>query len=222
MPRQVFHDKSLTLFIAAFEPFGGRDCNTSADLLHALKSSGLPPGIQLAGDAVLPVDFATAWKRLGPEIRQTKPDLLLLMGEKKGGYLTLERFAHNKRRDGNSQAEILSGKPKRLNTRAKLDQIFEMLRQLGQNRFRPGKYAGDYLCNYIYFMALMSEPELPALFLHVPARTANQFSATKNAWLNAMHDLLSAWAAYPGSIGDVRDRIKAIDGAATNDMPREN
>ena len=69
MPRQVFHDKSLTLFIAAFETFGGRDCNTSADLLHALKSSGLPPGIQLAGDAVLPVDcngLEAPWARNSP------------------------------------------------------------------------------------------------------------------------------------------------------------
>jgi len=222
MPRQVFHDKSLTLLVAAFEPFGGRDRNTSADLQQALRSSGLPPGIQLVGDVILPVDFATAWQRLEPEIRQTKPDLLLLMGEKKGGYLTLERFARNTRRDGNSQTEILSGKPKRLHTRVKLDLVYERLRDLGQKRFRLGKNAGDYLCNYIYFMALASEPELPALFLHVPSKTANQFNATKSSWLHAMQDMFSAWAACPGSFADVRDRIKAIDGAATNDMPREN
>ncbi|WP_041949676.1 hypothetical protein [Turneriella parva] len=207
--------------MAAFEPFGGRSCNTSADLLQALISSKMPPGIRLAESAILPVDFATAWQILQPQVLKTKPDLVLLMGEKQGGSLTIESHARNLRRHGSATRKIAADKARFYTSKIVSEQLLAELPLATRQLFMLSENAGDYLCNFVYFMMLSVEPAINALFLHVPARSPQQFRKGAADDVKAVCDLIFSVKRILSGAGNNSD-TKAIDGSGTNGMPREN
>jgi pyroglutamyl-peptidase len=155
----------LRILFSAFEPFGGRRRNTSADVLRKLKLRDTFRKDQVACRKVLlPVNFDTAWPRLQKHMDRCKPDMLILTGEGKTAAVTLETAALNNRRAEPRNTAIDPQLPPII-----YSPLAEILaRQLAlHGGVSVEQDAGDYLCNFIYFQCLSKRPEIPAIFLHV-------------------------------------------------------
>ena len=212
----------MRIFITAFEPFGGRSCNTSADLLQAIVLQNIHPGMLLVGHAILPVDFDAAWPELKSHLDNLEADLVFLMGEKKGGYLTIESHARNRQRLDTTIKKINDSTRQTLQTPLPVKQLRASLPVNMQRRFKLSHNAGDYLCNFIYFKMLEQRPDLVSLFLHVPVRSPEQLRQRIDADVKAVVALLSSLKKYFAPTRNHDSDTKAIDGAGANDMPREN
>ena len=155
----------MRLLISAFEPFGGRRRNTSAEILRQIRLKRLLSGKPVSCQKVLfPVDFDAAWPRLQRKLEYWTPDLVILMGEGKTRPVTLETAARNLRRHS----------PEAIPIDTERQAIYESaaaLRLAGSLPSSSGisieQDPGDYLCNYLYFQCLSRRPEIPTIFLHV-------------------------------------------------------
>lgn len=155
----------LRLLVSAFEPFGDRRRNTSADLLRKVRLSSLFPLDQVRCHKILlPVNFDTAWPRLLCRLEAWKPDLVILTGEGKSNPVTLETAARNQRRGELENAAIDPALPF-VRHSAAAEQLSAALRSIQGISIENDP--GDYLCNYTYFQCLSHQPEKQVLFLHV-------------------------------------------------------
>lgn len=155
----------MRLLASAFEPFGGRRRNTSADLLRKLKLRSIfPDGDVDCRKVFLPVNFDTAWPRLRNIIDQWKPDLLVLTGEGKAAPVTLETAARNQRRSEPQNSPINPELPPLIHSVAGERLGRELNSKMG---ISVEQDPGDYLCNFIYFQCLSNRPKTPAVFLHI-------------------------------------------------------
>lgn len=155
----------MRLLVSAFEPFGGRRNNTSADLLRKLQLRKLFPREESQSRRIiLPVNFETAWPRLSEVIERWQPDLIVLTGEGKSAPVTLEVAARNVRRKETMNAAIDPGLQETISSA-----FAEKLAQLcaSANGISIEQDPGDYLCNFTYFQCLRYRPLTPAIFLHV-------------------------------------------------------
>jgi pyroglutamyl-peptidase len=155
----------LRILFSAFEPFGGRRRNTSADVLRKLKLRDIFQKDQVdCRKVLLPVNFDSAWPRLQKHIDRFKPDMLILTGEGKTAAVTLETAALNNRRAEPRNTAIDPQLPPIISS-----PLAEILaRKLAIHRgISVEQNPGDYLCNFIYFQCLSGRPEIPAIFLHL-------------------------------------------------------
>jgi pyroglutamyl-peptidase len=85
---------TMRLLISGFEPFDGRDINTSQSAVAALREHHFP-GIDFH-TVLLPVERERGPARLLQAVRQIQPDTVICLGEAKGRMrISIERVAIN-------------------------------------------------------------------------------------------------------------------------------
>lgn len=128
------------------------------------------------------------------------------MGEKQGGFLTLETIAHNRRISRRGMIPIDKNAPSTLKP---LPIVSNLRKTINRKSLNISADAGTYLCNYIYYKTLSSRPDIPALFLHICALDKQNFHLQEKKYLT-------------GLLKVIHELAKAIDGAGANYTSREN
>lgn len=143
--------------ITYFEPFGGRTTNASKEVVSLL-------------DGYQRIELPVSWLKVPPlidEILKDEPDYLFMVGEA-GNYdnIVIEAAAHNiangKDNEGvtrNNELIIKDGQPEIINP---------ILPKLFTIPYEFSLHAGQYLCNYAYYLALSKAQTTKVLFIHVP------------------------------------------------------
>ncbi|MCR5296069.1 MAG: HD domain-containing protein [Clostridiales bacterium] len=158
-----------TILVTAFEPFGGKELNTSAEVLRRLPDTIGEYGVR---KKLLPVVFGRAAEIAAGETA----DAVFLLGEAGGrDMVTPETRAVNRREaripdnDGNRPAggEIIPGGPKAYYTRIPVRRIAERMRGEGY-AVAASEDAGTYVCNDTFYLTGTGRPE-PVAFIHCPA-----------------------------------------------------
>ena len=141
--------------VTYFEPFGGRTTNASKEVVTALKDYETYE---------LPVSWNQVVLQLKAIFKQ-KPDCLFMVGEA-GSYreITIEKCAHNLA-NGIDNDNI-----EKSNT-AIIPFAFDCIEtqfDLSSVPFCISENAGQYLCNYSYYNALMLADNTKVIFIHLP------------------------------------------------------
>lgn len=143
-------------YITYFEPFGGRNVNSSKEIVESLNTR--------FEKICLPV----SWKRVLPILNKLiddEPEYIFMVGEA-GNYqnVTVELMAKNicsgTDEDGikKDKDRILKATPKEIKTNFNI----EGLNLLTSND------AGKFLCNYVYYICLLRSEITKVIFIHVP------------------------------------------------------
>lgn len=162
--------------MSAFRPFGRRKNNTSKDVLRYIEDHlSFAQKNRKFSSVILPVNFRTAWPLLRRAIHKSSPDALLMLGETTGKRPAIETTAQNRRNHKKGEIPIEKSGSPTLFTRFHAATLFNAT-QKGQSRQKPGwaisHNAGNYLCNFCYWKVLAHLPDLPCIFVHVPALVA--------------------------------------------------
>ena len=142
--------------ITYFEPFGGKKINASKEVVLALKNNHEK------------ISIPVSWKRSLPvldEIIKGDPRYLFMVGEA-GDYsdVTVELVARNvcagtdEDGDKKDKERILRATPKKLFTNFEVNEV----------PFTNSDNAGRFLCNYVYYLALLRSEVTKVIFIHVP------------------------------------------------------
>ena len=142
--------------ITYFEPFGGKKINASKEVVLALKTNHEK------------ISIPVSWKRSLPvldEIIKSDPRYLFMVGEA-GDYsdVTVELVARNicagtdEDGDKKDKERILRATPKKFMTNFEVNDI----------PFTNSDNAGRFLCNYVYYIALLRSEVTKVIFIHVP------------------------------------------------------
>ena len=142
--------------ITYFEPFHGRRINSSKEVVLGLDTN------------FETVSLPVSWKRTLPildRIMKSEPRYLFMLGEA-GDYseVTIELVARNTcsgiDEDGveKYKDKILKATPKRFRTNFDLEGA----------SFTTSDNAGTFLCNYVYYIALLRSEVTKVIFIHVP------------------------------------------------------
>lgn len=166
-----------TLLVTGFGPFPGWERNPTPAMVKAVQRLRLP-GIRIVGHVFNTV-YAEVARDLPALIASHRPDAVLLFGlAGRAGHVRVEMHAHNvttrrtKDASGAFHAlpEIAEGGPWRIATAFRCGPLAVRLRRAGLNA-RPSPTAGEYLCNFSYWLALDAVAKRQvkrALFVHVP------------------------------------------------------
>lgn len=168
-----------TILMTAFEPFGGRTKNASAEALAQFVDQldkDFPLRVVTRG---LPVAAGEAGEMLRAAIDEVKPDYVLCLGEAKRPEICLERVGWNERRftqpdnAGNhfNGTPIREGGPASYPSTLPLDAMLSAMQQeTPAARFSDD--AGRYLCNEALYTCLdhiaRHGLNVQAGFIHVP------------------------------------------------------
>lgn len=169
--------RSPTVLLTGFEPFGGEQTNPSWDAVSALH------GARIAGHRVaarcLPVTFGASLKALRAAIRETRPALVLCVGQAGGrAQLSLERVAINvddariADNAGNQPIDtpVVEGGPAAYFATLPIKAIHAALRDAGIPA-TISQSAGTYVCNHVFYglmHALRRSPGIRGGFMHIP------------------------------------------------------
>ena len=164
--------------ITYFEPFGGKKTNASKEVVLALDVNHEK------------VSLPVSWKRSLPilnEIIDSNPRYLFMVGEA-GDYpdVTVELVARNicagVDEDGNKKDKerILRATPKTIKTNFNIDEI----------PFTNSDNAGRFLCNYVYYIALLRSEVTKVIFIHVPY-IHSKGSRKKEALMSKVLDIIN-------------------------------
>lgn len=168
---------SPTVLITGFEPFGDERINPSWEAARALH------GARIGGHRIearcLPVVFGAANAALRKAIGETKPALVVCVGQAGGRpQLSLERVAINvddaRRPDnaGNSpvDAQIVADGPAAYFTSLPIKRLRQALQRAGIPA-EISQTAGTYVCNHVFYglmHALRRKRGLRGGFVHIP------------------------------------------------------
>ena len=159
------------ILITAFEPFGGRERNASAEVLRLLPEKIGGTGVR---KMLLPVVFGKAAERAA----QQAADAVFLLGEAGGREtVTPEIRAVNLRdaripdNEGNRPAgeKILPEGPEEYRSRIAVRRITARMQQEGY-RIGVSEDAGTFVCNDTFYLVGTQRRE-PVQFIHCPAET---------------------------------------------------
>jgi pyroglutamyl-peptidase len=165
----------MTTLVTGFDPFGGLRSNPS-------QTAGSWLAAQREDILYLPVptSYARSVEALQRAVQTHRPTALLLLGfAARAAGLRLERLARNATtttapdNDGKCQAgPILEGGPPWIETSVDYDRILRILASKGIPHTASDD-AGGYVCNWLYWHALVGDRTLPTLFVHLaePANT---------------------------------------------------
>lgn len=166
-----------TVLLTGFDPFGDETLNPSWEAVRALQ------GVRIGGHCVearcLPVEFGAANARLRKAIIETKPALVVCVGQAGGRtQLSLERVAINvddaRRPDnaGNSpiDAPIVADGPAAYFTSLPIKRLRQALQRAGIPA-EISQTAGTYVCNHVFYglmHALQRRRGMRGGFVHIP------------------------------------------------------
>jgi pyroglutamyl-peptidase len=172
----VSETKRPSILLTGFAPFGGETVNPSWQAVQQLH------GRHLRGHRVvarqLPVEFGTALQELRAAIRETRPELVLCVGQAGGrAALSLERVAINvddARIPDNAGAQpvdapIVAGGPDAYFTGLPIKAMLAALREAGIPA-EVSQTAGTYVCNHVFYglMHALRNRRIRGGFMHIP------------------------------------------------------
>ena len=164
------------VLLTGFAPFGGEAVNPSWQAVQALQ------GRHVSGHRIvarqLSVEFGTALQELRAAIRETKPALVLCVGQAGGrAAMSLERVAINvddARIPDNAgaqpiDAEIVAGGPAAYFTRLPIKAMHAELQAAGIPA-EVSQTAGTYVCNHVFYglMHALRNRRIRGGFIHIP------------------------------------------------------
>ena len=123
------------------------------------------------------MNFRTAWRTLRTAIETASPDVVFLLGESRSSSVAIEIAARNRRTHRKGDILIEKSKPQLKATRfnPRLLSAFASKQSDARGvRWIVSYDAGNYLCNFTYWKVLTHFPALPSLFVHVPAKRADE------------------------------------------------
>ena len=194
-----------TILITAFEPFGGKERNTSAEVLRLLPERIGGCGIR---KKVLPVAFGKAAER----VLQEPADAVFMLGEA-GGRCTVtpEIRAVNRREaripdnEGNQPAgeKILPDGPAFYCTGVPIRRITKQMREEG-HRIEASEDAGTYVCNDTFYL-VGTRLQAPVSFIHCPAETEDV-----SACAETVRRFVETAMAEEQTIAEAREYIREL------------
>ena len=159
------------IFVTAFEPFNGRNTNTSLEVINNIHSKNIKK-------IILPV----SWDRARSEVKNLLglgPDLLVLCGEAAGrNMITIEKIAINfmdaniSDNDGiiKKNQKIFSG----LDGHFSNVDVVDIIQKVNKDEelVKLSLSAGSYICNATYYQALSTvygnTYPTKVIFIHLP------------------------------------------------------
>lgn len=166
-----------TLLVTGFGPFPGWERNPTPAMVAAVTALRLP-GVKIVGHVFNTV-YAEVARDLPALIARHRPDAVLLFGlAGRTGHVRIEKHAHNvtTRRVPDASgafhhtSDIRAEAPWRVPTGFAYGPLAARLKRSGLDA-RPSPSAGEYLCNFSYWLALEAVAQgktQRALFVHVP------------------------------------------------------
>jgi pyroglutamyl-peptidase len=164
------------VLLTGFAPFGGEAVNPSWQAVRELHGRHVASHLIVARE--LPVEFGASLKELRAAIRETKPSLVLCVGQAGGrASISLERVAINiddARIPDNSgarpiDAEIVEGGPAAYFTRLPIKAMLAALNEAGIPA-EVSQTAGTYVCNHVFYglMHALRNRRIRGGFVHIP------------------------------------------------------
>ena len=84
----------MKVLVTGFEPFGGSEVNSSWET--AVRVGQLAPRVACMETLLLPVSFVRAGKKIREALREKRPGVLIMLGQRsKGESIDIERIAIN-------------------------------------------------------------------------------------------------------------------------------
>lgn len=168
----------MYILLTGFEPFGGSEVNSSWET--AVRVGQRPPKGVCMETLLLPVSFVRAGKRIRKALREKKPDVLVMLGQRgKGESIDIERIAinmmdaSNPDKDGYHPQEqtIVDWGEAAYFSNLPVKTLREALLQKGIPA-RVSNSAGLYVCNSTYYNALNEIYDqglsTKVVFVHLP------------------------------------------------------
>ena len=165
------------VLLTGFTPFGGEASNPSWDAVAPLANK------RIGGHRIvvrqLPVEFGASLQVLQAAIRETKPALVLCVGQAGGrAQLSIERVAINiddARIPDNADAcpidaPIVADGPAAYFTTLPIKAMLVAMREAGIPA-EVSQTAGTYVCNHVFYglmHALRGKPRTRGGFIHIP------------------------------------------------------
>jgi pyroglutamyl-peptidase len=168
--------RSPTILLTGFAPFGGETINPSWQAVKALHDRRIGGHRVIARQ--LPVEFGASLEELRNAIHETKPALVVCVGQAGGrAAISLERVAINvddARIPDNAgarpiDAEIIKGGPAAYFTGLPIKAMFSALQEAGIPA-EVSQTAGTYVCNHVFYglMHALRNRKVRAGFVHIP------------------------------------------------------
>ena len=168
----------MKIILTGFEPFGGSEMNSSWET--AVRVGQLAPKDVCMETLLLPVSFERAGKMIREALREKRPDVLVMLGQRgKGESIDIERIAinmmdaSNPDNDGYHPQEqtIVDGGEAAYFSNLPMKTLRDALLHRGIPA-RVSNSAGLYVCNSAYYNALNEIYDqglsTKALFIHLP------------------------------------------------------
>lgn len=168
----------MKVLVTGFEPFGGSEVNSSWET--AVRVGQRPPKGVCMETLLLPVSFVRAGKRIREALREKRPGVLIMLGQRsKGEIIDIERIAinmmdaSNPDNDGYHPQEqtIVDGGEAAYFSNLPVKTLRDALLHRGIPA-RVSNSAGLYVCNSTYYNALNEIYEqglsTKAVFVHLP------------------------------------------------------
>ena len=168
----------MKVLLTGFEPFGGSEVNSSWET--AVRVGQLAPKDACMETLLLPVSFMRAGERIREALRDKRPDVLIMLGQRgKGESIDIERIAinmmdaSNPDNDGYQPQEqtIVDEGEAAYFSNLPVKTLRDALLQKGVPA-RVSNSAGLYVCNSTYYNALNEIYDqglsTKALFIHLP------------------------------------------------------
>ena len=168
----------MKVLITGFDPFGGSEVNSSWET--AVRVGQQPPKGVCVETLLLPVSFVRAGKMIREALREKRPDVLIMLGQRgKGESIDIERIAinmmdaSNPDNDGYHPQEqtIVDGGEAAYFSNLPVKTLRDALLYKGIPA-RISNSAGIYVCNSTYYNALNEIYDqglsTKALFIHLP------------------------------------------------------
>lgn len=163
------------ILITGFEKFGQYTQNLSEYIVRSFSNKILN---QVLIKRILPVSWKKSIKVYQSLVRRTKYNLVILTGIYAGKKVLIETSAWNLAFGLDNYHNFKLGfirfiKPLRQKSIINTLELFKKL-QVHDN-IAISNYAGNYLCNYLYYWALyFAQKAYPVIFIHIPAKSNSE------------------------------------------------
>ncbi len=190
------------ILMTAFEPFGGRQLNTSGEVLRLLPE-------KICGCRVKKMLLPVAFGRAARQVLGETADIVFMLGEAGGrSVVTPEIRAVNRREaripdnDGFQPRgeEIVPGGPACFRTRIPVRYIVRRMQEEGFP-VEASEDAGTYVCNDTFYSVCLGRRE-PVDFIHCPAETESAAS-----YAETIRRFVEAAVSAERMVEDARDYI---------------
>lgn len=165
--------KKTRVLLTGFGPFGEHEINPSAEIVKRVR----PPANIKLRKAIIEVNYDKVNQSYLKYLDKRKPDLILNMGYSElAPTLQLEQYAHNRATDSKPEStktfKVNNQGSRRLRTRVDLPKLVKKICKKNVPA-AVSVDAGQYLCNYLYYLSLewSRKHGSNALFVHVPLYT---------------------------------------------------